>query len=157
MKGINASVEFVGKLMIVAFIIGMIVIILMSLLPTSFNLFCERTQYEDINALISDTRSANSVTIRSFNVGECVERIDFQCSVGGSRCYIIKFDGREEINVPLNINENLLEIKGGSSLPSGNHQVKIGPYSIDFGCAGVESPSCPGGQIVCEGNKLICK
>lgn len=132
MKGINASVEFVGKILIVVFIIGMMVIILMSLLPTSVGLFCEQRQYENINSLIYDSTSARSIIVKTFSVEECVEHLDFSCEVGGSMCYKVKFEGREEMTVLVNLNRNLMQLDGNLNLEPGEYPVTIGPYSIKF-------------------------
>lgn len=139
MKGVTAGIEFVGKILIVVFIIGMIVIIIMSLLPTSVGLFCEQRQYENINSLIHDSVSARSTVVKSFSVEECVEYINFKCENSiGSACYKIKFEGKDEQEVPINIDRNLLEVSGKLDengelkLKPNEYLVTIDPYSIKF-------------------------
>lgn len=132
MKGVSAGIEFVGKILIVVFIIGMIVIILMALLPTSVGLFCEQRQYENINSLIYDSTSARSIVVKSFSVEECVEYLDFDCDIGGSMCYYIKFVGDDERTVLVNLNRNLMQLEGGLRLTPNEYPVTIGPYSIKF-------------------------
>lgn len=77
MKGATMPVEFVGKILIVIFIVGVIVILLMTFLPEIFNSACASSQLESIGELITDANSANSKTIRSFTVESCMEYVDF--------------------------------------------------------------------------------
>ena len=77
MKGISSSMEFMGKIMIVVFIVGVIIILLMTFLPRSFDTFCVNKQFESINDVISDASFTRSITIKPFVVESCMEFVDF--------------------------------------------------------------------------------
>lgn len=134
MKGISAGPEFLGKLLIIVFIIGVIVILLVTLLPSSFGLLCEQRQHENVNSLVSDALATRaSEVVKTFSVEDCVESIDFNCEPeDGMSCYKIKFKGEGESTIPLSVDANILEISGDTSMGPGKYTVTISPYAINF-------------------------
>lgn len=93
MKAMSA-VEFVGFVIAVVFIIGVIVILLYTFLPQFSADVCRTTQIEDINKMFSDAQATNSRTIRQFVVQSCMEFVDFSELECKTR---ILFPEREEI------------------------------------------------------------
>jgi len=109
MKGVSIGVEFMGRILIAIFIVGVIIILLMTFLPdVFFGSFCRNGQAERINNMFADASSTRSHTIKSFVVESCVEYIDFtetKCtigahvgSIGTSRCYEVLYVGEDESN-----------------------------------------------------------
>ena len=137
MKGANAGVEFVAKILISVCIVGIIIIVLFTLLPSVTAFGCKQKQYDAINDIISSATAARSTTdIKEFKVESCVETISFDCQLGSGEnadaCYNIKFKGDNEINVPLDIDATVLAVNGGDVLTPGEYVVRIEPYEINF-------------------------
>lgn len=78
MKGASPGVEFLGKILVTVFIIGVIVILLATLLPEFSDQACKNKQFESINEILNDAIGARATkTIKNFVVQNCVEYIQF--------------------------------------------------------------------------------
>ncbi len=157
MKGLSMSPEIMGKLFITMFIIGVIVIMLVTFLPMFSQDICKNKQFEDINSVVNDAVATRaSKTIKSFAVQSCIEHVDFSnigCKlVNGiptKRCYEVLAVGQASGNCDEMVIADCAalkgtirelpgspilweEIGGQTKLKPGTYSVEIGPYSINF-------------------------
>lgn len=157
MKGISVSGEFVGNVVIMVFIVGVIAIVVSNFLPAFGGDACRQKQSESMNRLINDAVSARAETVRNFDVeGSCVEYINFDCTTDSGPCYKIRYIGKSE-DVPNDLpgsqtSKNVIEIscdgcgdKEPLKLLKGSYIARISPYTIKFSrelCDDKTKPEC---------------
>lgn len=77
MKG-AVSGEFLGKILISVFMVGVVIILLATFLPEFVNQDCKNKQVQSINSIVNDAIAARaSKTIKNFVVQSCVEYVEF--------------------------------------------------------------------------------
>lgn len=111
MKGASSGVEFLGKVLISVFIIGIIIILLATFLPEFVNQDCKNKQVQSINSIVNDAIAARaSKTIKNFVVQSCVEYVEFDIlckqqvpqakslQIEEKKCYEVLLVGQNEGN-----------------------------------------------------------
>ncbi len=157
MKGAGAGFEFLGKILITVFIIGIIVILLVTFLPEFSDQACKNKQFESINGILNDAIGARATkTIKTFVVQSCVEYVEFNIDCkepvrfsqqGNPRnCYEVLGIGQNSGNCG-GVDVNCDVHKGTLNLIPGNRGViqisgytdpdplrlKSGTYSVEIG------------------------
>lgn len=151
-----AGMEFMGKILITVFVVGMVVILLQIFLPATYNDgACPARQAENLLDLFEEAESARYTVVKEFSIEGCVEYIDFSpisCTPEGSdgetrRCYEILAVGQVEGNCKKMVCGGLDECPTCTDpltnqlTKKGNFWSVPGPYdNIDIQC-----PGCEGG------------
>jgi hypothetical protein len=145
MKGIVMGVEFITRLLITVFIIGVIVILLWTFLPHSFGQFCKQKQFESINEIFSDSIGArSSTTVKGFSVESCMDYVEFKCidSKGEAseescdKSVATRFKGEAEQSRAFPDEWEPVDVfkdgKRNFKLEPGIHSIEVRPYEINF-------------------------
>lgn len=111
MKGVHIGPDFLGRLLITIFIIGLIVVMIATWIPEFVSSSCATKQSERIGGVVSEAMSASAHTIKDFTVDSCMESIDFSpdlycgfpnqgrfSDTGVTRCYELVQDGQNSGN-----------------------------------------------------------
>jgi len=77
MKGVHIGIDFLGRLLVTIFIIGIIVVLMYTWLPEYIHTNCTTKQSEKIGDIVREALSASSRTVRDFTVDSCMESVDF--------------------------------------------------------------------------------